>query len=250
MAKQSGLFKIAGRLDEYSFYHTKRGAFVRKKGGISKSRIDNDENFRRTRENNAEFTTAITATRTLRKGLELMLSGASDGSVHNRLMALLSRVKAMDATSDRGQRTVEQGINDPMAMILLQGFEFSEGVAFNDVVKKPYTVNTATGEISLGTLIPSQDVAAPESATHIRLSCGWARIDFGTGATELVQSAPLDLVLDSTATPVTLTPPAAPAQATGKQFFLLKAEFLQMFNGKVYPLNNRQHNVVTIAGIV
>jgi len=41
MAKQNGILKVTGTLDELSFYKGKDGFLVKTKGGISKNRIKN-----------------------------------------------------------------------------------------------------------------------------------------------------------------------------------------------------------------
>ena len=55
MARQNGILKITGKLDDLSFYKSKDGFLVRTKGGVSKDRINNDPAFVRTRENGTEF---------------------------------------------------------------------------------------------------------------------------------------------------------------------------------------------------
>lgn len=55
MAKLNSFIKIEGTLDNLTFYRGKDGYLVRTKGGISKSRIKNDPEFIRTRENGVEF---------------------------------------------------------------------------------------------------------------------------------------------------------------------------------------------------
>ncbi len=55
MARQGGLLKVVGKLDDLSFYKSADGFLVRTKGGVSADRINSDPTFQRTRENNAEF---------------------------------------------------------------------------------------------------------------------------------------------------------------------------------------------------
>jgi hypothetical protein len=51
MARQKGILKIEGSLDDITFYKKGDSFLVRNKGGISKQRIANDPAFARTREN-------------------------------------------------------------------------------------------------------------------------------------------------------------------------------------------------------
>jgi hypothetical protein len=55
MAKTSGIIKIEGTVEDLTFYKKDGRNFVRRKGGVSKERIENDPNYVRTRENNSEF---------------------------------------------------------------------------------------------------------------------------------------------------------------------------------------------------
>ena len=55
MAKSSGVLKIEGTIEDLTFYKKDGKFLVRKKGGISKERIENEPNFVRTRENGSEF---------------------------------------------------------------------------------------------------------------------------------------------------------------------------------------------------
>jgi hypothetical protein len=43
MAKQKGILKVTGTLDDLSFFKEKDGILVKTKGGISKNRIKNDQ---------------------------------------------------------------------------------------------------------------------------------------------------------------------------------------------------------------
>lgn len=249
MPRQSGVFKIEGKLDEYSFYKTKRGTFVRMKGGVSGNRIKNDPNFQRTRENGKEFGTAAGAAKLVRRALSLLLTAAKDGTMANRLMSQMTKVKALDQTSDRGERSVAIGFTSPDAKRHLIGFEFYQGVPFNDIVKKAYSVNTQTGEITLTGLNPGRELVPTAGATHVSFSGGWAKVDFDTSETQLVESNSVELALNAAPTTVTLTPASVPTQTTGISLFLLRVEFLQQFNGKLYPLSDTTHNVLTVAEV-
>jgi hypothetical protein len=48
MAKQRGMFKVEGTVDEVTFYKSKDGFLIRQKGGVSAERIASDPAFART----------------------------------------------------------------------------------------------------------------------------------------------------------------------------------------------------------
>jgi hypothetical protein len=113
---------------------------------------------------------------------------------------------------------------------------------------KPFTVDSATGEIVITDLAPVNDVIWPQGATHVQFSCGFVGLDFETGEKELQVSAPVNLPIDPTLTTVTLTPAAVPSVATTK-LFLLKIEFFQEVNGNQYTLKNGLYNALRIVEV-
>jgi hypothetical protein len=67
MAKQSGLVKIKGAVDDLTFTNTKKGHLVRKKGRVvTKNDIATGRQYVRVRENMDEFGRANEAARLLR----------------------------------------------------------------------------------------------------------------------------------------------------------------------------------------
>jgi hypothetical protein len=78
MAKQRGLFKAEGTLDEFSFYKSADGFMIRQKGGVSAERMATDPAFERTRENQKEFARAGKAGKVLRNALRSLLLHVGD----------------------------------------------------------------------------------------------------------------------------------------------------------------------------
>ena len=118
MARQNGILKITGKLDDLSFYKSKDGFLVRTKGGVSKDRINNDPAFVRTRENGTEFAESAYAGKLLRVAVRNMLMNAKDGRVTSRLTQLMSKIKNYDTASVRGERKVAIGLTDDDAKVL------------------------------------------------------------------------------------------------------------------------------------
>ena len=125
MARQNGILKITGKLDDLSFYKSKDGFLVRTKGGISKDRINNDPAFVRTRENGSEFGHAAITGKMLRVAVRNMLMNAKDARVTSRLTQLMGKIKNYDTASVRGERKVAIGLTDDDTKALLKGFNFN-----------------------------------------------------------------------------------------------------------------------------
>lgn len=248
MARQSGLIKLKGTLDNVNFYKTKDGNLARMKTSVDAKRIANDPAFERTRENGKEFGSSAGSGKLLRDAVRPMAMNASDGRVTARMTKIMTAIKNLDTQNDRGKRVVAIGIQDPAGVATLKGFDFNKSALLGAILYKPYTVDTVSGEIVIANLVPQLDIAWPLGATHIQLSAGYAGVDFATNEKELQVSNEVNLPIDTTASTVTLTPAGAPAVATTK-LFLLKIEFFQEVNGVQYTLKNGAYNALKVVEV-
>ena len=121
MGRQDGVLQFTGQIGGLSFYKSKQGYQVRRKGGITADRIRNDPAFERTRENGQEFGRAGRANRLLRSAFRSLLLKSADALMTSRMSREMMKVIQADTINSRGARIV-LGPNT----ILLQGFEFNE----------------------------------------------------------------------------------------------------------------------------
>lgn len=249
MARQKGLIKIEGTLQDLTFYKTKDGHLVKTKTNISKERIDSDPAFIRTRENGAEFGSSASSGKLTRDSLRNIAMNASDSKIVSRLTQIMTQIKNMDATSARGQRNVGVGIATVPGKALLKGFEFNKDALLGSILFKPYSVNTTTGVVTISGLVPINDVVWPQGATHISVSGAFANINYVTGVADVKLTNVQNMLIDGTSTNVTLTPTAVPT-GTGIKVFLLKVEFFQMVNAVQYSLKNGAYNALRIIDVV
>ena len=245
MARQTGLIKIKGTLDNVNFYKSKDGDLARMKTSVDGTRIANDPAFERTRENNQEFGNAAQAGKLMRDALRPIALNASDGRIVSRLTQLMSQIKNMDVDSARGQRTVSNGLVDPNAVLMLKGLEFNKQSLMSSVLYKPYAVDTTTGEITIAGLNPVTDVVIPQGATHLEFSGAFATVDFQTGATEMISTGVQTLQINSDLTDVSIIPDGVPT-GSGVKLYLLKLSFYQRVNGVMYPLKNGAYNALRV----
>jgi len=248
MARQEGVIKIKGTLDDLTFYQSQDGNLIRRKGSLDANRISNDPGFLRTRENNSEFANAAEAGKLVRDTVRSMMIDAADSRVISRLLKQMTLVKNLDATSGRGKRNVAVAIALPAAQDLLKNFNFNNRGVLNSVFFSPFTVNTVDGTIDIKGFIPADDVLFPEGATHVSLESGFARVDFTNGKGELQVSPVTNLPIDETSTDVSLKPSAVPS-VTGTSFYLLKLSFFQMINTVQYSLRNGAFNSLAIVQV-
>ena len=245
MARQTGLIKIKGTLDNISFYKSKDGDLARMKTSIDGKRIANDPAFERTRENNSEFGSSAKSGKLTRDNLRPISMNATDSRVVSRFTKLMTQIKNLDTTSARGQRNVGVAITTTQGKALLKGFEFNSDALLNSMLFKPWAINTATGVITITGLVPNMDIIYPDGATHVSFSGAYANINYSTGIADVKLTNIQNLPISSTASSITLTPTAVPT-GTGVKLYLLKIEFFQMVNSVQYSLKNGAYNALRI----
>ena len=249
MAKYKSLFKIQGIIGFSHFYKTEDGYQVRSKGGVSKSRIQKDPAFQRTRENNSEFGSSATSGKILRRAIIDMLANVKDSRLVSRVTQVMTQVKNFDSTSPRGKRNVATGIATTDGKIPLRGFNFNRKSSLSEVLLSGYELNTTTGEVTITGFNPNLKLNTPEGATHVEFSAGFLNLDFTTQVKDLQLSNAVNLPINGTTTTITLTP-AAPAAGTGQSFYFLKVAFFQEINNLQYPLKNGTFNALQILEVL
>lgn len=250
MARLKSLLKIEGTIDGMTFYRNSAGEYlVKKKSEISKSRIENDPAFIRTRENGQEFGHVATSGKKFRRAISGLIYDIRDQSMTYRLTQVLSQVKNQDATSARGERKVAIGMATPEGKEKFKFFDFNQRAKLNSVLKIGYTLDTATAVIGMSGLIPLQNLGIPQGATHVEFSAARMLFDFETEETQLEKSNVETLPIDNTSTDVELTFLQTPS-GTGNEYYFLKIAWHQMLNGEIYPLNNGIYNTLQLIEIL
>jgi hypothetical protein len=249
MAKFDGIFEIKGTIQGMSFYKSKDGLLVRKKGGVSKARIKNDPAFQRTRENGSEFGHNAKMGQLMRKSVANLLSLAKDYRVSSRMSQAMSKVKNLDFDSLRGERKVWNGIASDEGKQALRGFDFNLNSPFNSVFRAQYELDTDTGSVEISNFNPVTNLSIPQGATHASFSVAVSNVDFelenyGTTYSPKENFALVDGTLD-----LSLIPDDLPGDS-GTTFYYFMIEFFQELNGIQYPLKNNSHNVLYLMEVV
>lgn len=246
MARQTGVVKIKGTIDGFTFYQSQDGSLVRKKTSLDKNRVDTDPKFLRTRENNKEFSLAASAGKLLRATMRSLMVDASDNRAHSRVTGVLTRVKKLDAISPRGNRTVANGIGNPDALQLLRDFDFNKNATLSSVLFAPFYLDKSTGALTISDFNPASILKAPEGATHVSLEAAFIKLDFAGDKGEFQVSPIQNIPIHATSSNVVLQPTAVPT-LSGTSFYLLKVSFFQLVNGIEYSLRNG--NALTIVDV-
>lgn len=250
MAKYEGIFEINGTIQGMTFFKSKDGLLIRKKGGVSKNRIANDPAFQRTRENGSEFSENAKMGQLMRKSVTNLIILAKDHRVSSRMLKAMSVVKNYDFISDRGKRTVANGIKTAAAKQTLVGFEFNVNSRFDSVFKGNYVLDAATGAVAITDFNPATNLGIPQGATHATLSVAVSAVDFGLLKYETVASNKENFALTPGLIDLALLPPSFPTGGVDEvYFYYFLIEFFQELNGKQYPLKNNTHNVLYLMAV-
>ena len=147
MGRQDGLIQLKGAVANMSFYKNKiDGYLARKKGGVTKERIETDPKYDLTRKNMAEFARAGLASKIFRKVFRSLLSATADKRMTGRLTRQMVKVIREDAVNLRGERNVIDG-----EATLLEGFQFNVNRTFDEAVLVDITtsIDRATGAMTI-----------------------------------------------------------------------------------------------------
>ena len=248
MAKQSGIIKLEGTIGDVTFYKSQDGMLARAKGGVSAERIQSDEAFQRTRENNSEFGRAGSAGKLLRLTFRNYLQNAADSKMVSRLTQAMMEVLKADSTSTRGQRNVLDG-----ELELLEGFDFNINGKLSTTLFLAYTatIDRVTGllNVAIPAFVPANAISAPDGATHVRFVSGGAAIDFEKRTFELVTSQSADIAVDTTQSNAITLANQLTANSTNPLFLVLGVEFYQQVNGVSYALKGGKSNALCLVKV-
>lgn len=247
MARQKGIIKLKGSIQDLTFYKSGDGYMAREKGGVDKNRIANDPAFQRTRENGAEFGRAGKAGKMLRNALRGLIINSKDRRMVGRLTQRMVKVIQADAVNDRGLRNVIDGEAE-----LLTGFEFNINAKLVSTLFAPFsgTIDRVTGKLTIAIppFVPINMIAAPSAATHFKIISGGAEIDFEaeTYVVETLETAVLPL--NSTLTSVINLENQVTAASTKPLFLAMGIVFYQEVNGAMYVLK-KEFNPVAVCSV-
>ena len=248
MAKQTGIIKLKGTIGGISFYKTSDGHLAREKGGVDKSRIQNDPAFQRTRENGSEFGRAGKGGKIIRNAIRVLLQNAKDKRVVSRLTKTLVAITKTDVVNERGLRTLQDG-----DLSLLENFEFNLNGKLGATLFAAYTkaFDRVTGEATLDIAIfsPTIRIAAPAGTTHFKIVMGTSELDFENETSTFENDATAILPYTAADTvPIALSATIT-ANSTLPVIQVLGVEFYQEVNGQMYALKNGAYNALSVVTI-
>ncbi len=244
MGKSNGVLGITGTIGNITI--DKNGS-VRQKVGSNKAAFQGKASMARVRENASEFGAAGSAGKLIREALRSQIQNAKDSQATARLTQVLTGVIKLDTNGDRGMRQV---IADNCAGLL--GFSFNAGAGLGQSLFSPFSIAAAGAAVTLTipSLDPLLDVAAPTGATHFEVVFGAVSVDFVAKTYKVATVAsPLGALAMNSAAKTNVsqvaTLPAAPS-ANELVLGVLGMNYYQQINGKLYPLNNNASNPLAV----
>lgn len=249
MAKQKGIIQLSGTLEGVSFYIRKGKPVARKAGGgFNAEAIKNKPSMIRVRENNNEFGHCSKVKKQLRLALLPFLQLHHDSGLHGRMMRMLQEVKNCDQISERGKRTISNGLQTEAGRKLFTGFSFTEPLNVRNTLNCELSYNPSDCTLAVNRFDIS-NVKFPESATHLALKSGLMFFDFDNLKYTLNESELLLLNKSDTLTDFILTPKEQ-THVTTQLFMFCSVHFYQEINNEMYPLKGDGMVSVECFGVV
>jgi hypothetical protein len=248
MAKQRGVHKLEGTIDELTYYQRGGKQFARKRTTLRGDRIKTDPAFSRVQETFQEFGMVARTGKLIRKAFGAPINKISDGRLFLRMNSALHAIKVLDNVNPAGSRTIGQALETPEARAILTGFGLNQNAVLDQIVQAPISVDAVTGIVSVTGLVPDDMLKAPYPATHFSLQSVWTRIDFETGAFKTIITNGAPMLIDATVQDIELTPASVP-QGNGRDLIALTVRFYKTVNGIMLPLYDSGHQAGEIISV-
>lgn len=247
MGKLKGILQLTGNFDGLSFYEANGKIIVRKTGGFKGEKIKNDANYVRVRENSTEFAQSAKAGKYFRNGIAKYLKPLRIPYVHNTVLQLFQEITKQDMNSERGKRTVSNGLATEEAKQLIRKFEFNKTAHFSSSFPFKMEIDRGSGLLNIKQFTTST-IAKPKGSTKMALTFFTLGLDFDQQTQYRLQES-AELLFDfsnTTSTPSDLVLPCAfPVCPT--VFGFLSVRFLQEINGE---LNRLAGGNLKIVGVI
>jgi len=124
MATYESLIKLNGSLGDLVFYNLNGKNIVRKKSGFNKNAFKKSASYEKVRQNSSEFGHCSKIGKIIRQCLEVYIKQSDDALLYQRFAKLMTEIKDSDVISEKGKRSVKNGIETELGFQLLKKFQF------------------------------------------------------------------------------------------------------------------------------
>lgn len=244
MAKQKSIVQFTGTIDGVNFYFRKGVAVARKAGGgFTGAKIKKSPSMSRVRENNSEFANCSRFKKVFKDALFVYYKNYKSSDLHSNMMRTFIAIKDCDLVSERGSRTIKNGLMSVDGAALLCGFPFTD---FKFSLLHGVFNSTDCSYTLHGFTVSS--VSFPAGATHLLIDYGVMAIDFDKPSACLHQSLTrIALSPNDVFNGVSFSIEDAVTLDTGVG--ILCYRFVQFLNGAYYSLNDQRYFGLQVVGI-
>lgn len=181
MATYESLIKIKGSVGDLVFYTLNGKNVVRKKSGFNKKAFKKNPSYEKVRQNSSEFGHCSKMGKIIRNSLDIYLKESGDTLLYQKFARLMTEIKDLDTTSERGKRTVEEGLKTEEGKKLLKAFQFGEIKSVSSEIERQdyllYIKESKAEKATIITLKPNSESYAVEKAEE-ELSLNQTPISF------------------------------------------------------------------------
>ncbi|MCP1299072.1 hypothetical protein NK356_07845 [Chryseobacterium sp. S0630] len=135
MATYESVIKITGAVGDLVFYTLNGKNVVRKKSGFNKAAFKKNPSYEKVRQNSSEFGHCSKMGKMIRKSLEIYIKEAGDPLLYQKFAKVMTTIKDLDTISERGKRTVENGLKTEEGRKLLRGFQLGTVNQISDCIR-------------------------------------------------------------------------------------------------------------------
>ncbi len=135
MATYESVIKITGAVGDLVFYTLNGKNVVRKKSGFNKAAFKKNPSYEKVRQNSSEFGHCSKMGKMIRKSLEVYIKEAGDPLLYQKFAKVMTVIKDLDTISERGKRTVENGLKTEEGRKLLRDFQLGTVNHISDCVR-------------------------------------------------------------------------------------------------------------------
>lgn len=187
MARYKSIIQLQGSLDGLVFYQLNGIPVVRKKSGFDKNNFKTNENYARVRENSSEFGHCSKVGKTLRQACWPFTKKSGDQFLYQSFAKLMTSIKDLDALTERGKRTVREGLKSEKGKKLLSDYVFGKVDSVNKYIKKVtinedihlfFNENTTAEKVHLISVLPNYSNYSFEKKEEVIEGNGAADISF------------------------------------------------------------------------
>lgn len=246
MARVTSLIGLVGNIDDTNFYKTRNGYFARMKAKIATSRIKNDPEFARTRENNEEFKNAQNASTLIRGSLATATKNVKDGISTGKLFSSLCKVRNADLTNLRGLRTVYAGFLTPKGKSILKGFNFNPSGQIYQSLLNLFELDSVQGVLSINGVNGFGDFPRPPGSDRVGLTLFWSKIDMLTKKSAITSSEEATISFLPSIVQDLILEVNNPLAGEGINIFMIRIRYYQTIGTDQYTLISPADSVLSI----